>query len=371
MKITKLTLKNYQQLEDLELDFTYPSDHPKSGQPLEKVCFIGPNGAGKNVIMEGLINGLNRLEQTNYILPKPENENLSQKFKIDTDDTFIPDSINIYYFPDDKFQNKNTNYKPIEFDHSGLLGFKKYLNFGVKVISDKNKLDLIKIAKFLEDKYDEESRKFKRGGGKEPPDYLVELFQWFDKQIDDLNFELSVYSNIRNQLEFRLKDKTSSTIITLDDLSSGTRQLMYKLLPLYFEKDNLNKTFLFIDQPEDALFPDLQKKIVDIYTGLGQNNQYFFATHSPLIAGQFEPYEIFPLGIKDGKTYLKQKPIGSSGWSSDKILYHWFGTSSDSNIYSNLKQEFYNLLDKENKTDVDTQKLVELRENPILSELFN
>ncbi len=54
MKILRLILSNSQQFNYLDLDFTYPEDHKKSGQPLDKVCFIGENGSGKTTLLNWL-----------------------------------------------------------------------------------------------------------------------------------------------------------------------------------------------------------------------------------------------------------------------------------------------------------------------------
>lgn len=48
MKICKVYIKGFQQFEDLELDFT----NPKTGEPLDKICFIGRNGTGKSTILK-------------------------------------------------------------------------------------------------------------------------------------------------------------------------------------------------------------------------------------------------------------------------------------------------------------------------------
>ena len=50
MKICKVYIKGFQQFEDLELDFT----NPKTGEPLDKICFIGRNGTGKSTILKYL-----------------------------------------------------------------------------------------------------------------------------------------------------------------------------------------------------------------------------------------------------------------------------------------------------------------------------
>src|ERR1700722_319200 len=48
IKICKIIIKGYDQFKDIELDFT----DPKTGEPLEKICFIGRNGTGKSKLLK-------------------------------------------------------------------------------------------------------------------------------------------------------------------------------------------------------------------------------------------------------------------------------------------------------------------------------
>jgi predicted ATP-dependent endonuclease of OLD family len=48
IKICKLILKDFEQFKDIDLDFT----NPKTGEPLEKICFIGRNGTGKSKLLK-------------------------------------------------------------------------------------------------------------------------------------------------------------------------------------------------------------------------------------------------------------------------------------------------------------------------------
>jgi len=50
IKICKLIIKGYDQFKDIELDFT----DPKTGKPLEQICFIGRNGTGKSRLLKVL-----------------------------------------------------------------------------------------------------------------------------------------------------------------------------------------------------------------------------------------------------------------------------------------------------------------------------
>ena len=52
MKITKISISDFHQFQNFELDLTYPKGHDKVGKPLDKVCFIGQSGTGKTTILE-------------------------------------------------------------------------------------------------------------------------------------------------------------------------------------------------------------------------------------------------------------------------------------------------------------------------------
>lgn len=61
---------------------------------------------------------------------------------------------------------------------------------------------------------------------------------------------------------------------------------------LEFIKLDTNKTIILIDEPERSLYPDIQQEIIGYYTQFAPKAQFFFATHSPIIASSFEPWEI-------------------------------------------------------------------------------
>ncbi|TAE34433.1 MAG: hypothetical protein EAZ91_00425 [Cytophagales bacterium] len=94
-------------------------------------------------------------------------------------------------------------------------------------------------------------------------------------------------------------------------LSTGTRQLLATAIPIY--KFDTNGTVILFDEPERSLFPDIQRGLVKYYTGLAPEAQFFFATHSPIIAAAFEPCERFILYFDENGevNYRKgEAPIG-------------------------------------------------------------
>ena len=58
MKLKKLNINSHLHLKDLEFDFTYPDNHEKAGQPLEKICFIGQSATGKTNLLKFIANNL-------------------------------------------------------------------------------------------------------------------------------------------------------------------------------------------------------------------------------------------------------------------------------------------------------------------------
>ena len=86
--------------------------------------------------------------------------------------------------------------------------------------------------------------------------------------------------------------------------STGTLQLIFTATPLL--QLNTDKAIITVDEPETSLYPDMQTKIIPFYTQLAPCAQFFFATHSPIIASCFEPWEIVELQF-DESGYVVQK----------------------------------------------------------------
>jgi len=87
--------------------------------------------------------------------------------------------------------------------------------------------------------------------------------------------------------------------------STGTKQFILTITPLF--QLNTEDTVILVDEPERSLYPDIQTEIIDYYTFLAPKAQFFFATHSPIIASAFEPWEIVELKFNEqGIVYQEQ-----------------------------------------------------------------
>jgi ABC-type multidrug transport system ATPase subunit len=95
------------------------------------------------------------------------------------------------------------------------------------------------------------------------------------------------------------------TEISIQAASTGTKQILLSAIPLALIETQ-HKIILF-DEPERSLFPDVQRTLIKYYTDLAPEAQFFFATHSPIIASQFEPWEIVELKFDESGNVYREK----------------------------------------------------------------
>jgi len=106
-------------------------------------------------------------------------------------------------------------------------------------------------------------------------------------------------------LKFIKIQSRGGTEIPYHGWSTGTKQFILTITPLF--QLNTTNTIILLDEPERSLYPDIQTEIIDYYTELAPDAQFFFATHSPLIASTFEPWEIVELKFNEQGTVYQEK----------------------------------------------------------------
>ncbi|HEX3716486.1 MAG TPA: AAA family ATPase [Verrucomicrobiae bacterium] len=124
----------------------------------------------------------------------------------------------------------------------------------------------------------------------------------------EIETDLQFYNNSSppsGRMHIIIKSKATGREIPYDFLSTGTKQIMLTAIPLFYLHPR--NTIILFDQPETSLYPNIQCMLPDAYLKTApNNNQFFFATHSPVIASSFEPWEIVELKFdKNGWIYRK------------------------------------------------------------------
>lgn len=179
----------------------------------------------------------------------------------------------------------------------------------------------INAYKITELKYSQQITKAMSIGTKAGEQAFKDYQQWKAENINPLEQLAQQLNLILNK--FSLTVKTTFDFESIDDLkfieiqsvagteipysgwSTGTKQVILTLTPLF--QLNTNDSIILLDEPERSLYPDIQTEIINYYTQLAPQAQLFFATHSPIIASAFEPWEIIELKFNHQGSVYQEK----------------------------------------------------------------
>ena len=127
---------------------------------------------------------------------------------------------------------------------------------------------------------------------KENPNPLKPLADKLNVILNKFNLEIQPEPDFKSadDLKFIKIHQKNGDEIPNNYWSTGTKQLILTATPLL--KLNTDKSIILIDEPERSFYPDIQQEIINFYTELAPKAQFFIATHSPIIASSFEPWEI-------------------------------------------------------------------------------
>ncbi|MEN2400817.1 AAA family ATPase [Flavobacterium sp. MC2016-06] len=403
MKIKKIHIKDFHQFKDFTLDITYPKGHTKEGQPLDKVCFIGQSGSGKTTLLELIPKFLYDYD-TNLITKSGINSvsdeitmevvfGLLNEYSIDIE--IKNDELYSWVWANPKINNQKCDRKEVlnYYDEkwennlsSKLIYFPANLNYNLDIEVDKNIHDK-EIIDFSKDKvssvwnlilekiqkYQEQEIAIRQNISKtvEQSSNDLNIIQKALKELEnwkknEFNPIVDVADNCLNKLleNFKIRIKTEIDFKTKNDIgfikiedynqneiphdlwSTGTKQVILSALPLYLLEPK--NTIILFDEPERSLYPDLQRIITDYYYSLTKNCQFFYSTHSPIIASNFEPWEIVELKFnKDGKIFREEYYEGENHINNyklnpklmrwDDILQRVFDLQDDGSMERRLK----------------------------------
>lgn len=195
------------------------------------------------------------------------------------------------------------------------------------------------------------------------PDFLHILSEEWERILDraGLYFDYASAKNpvqLIDNLEAYIKDKFKHEKIAYYQLSSGIRHFIFKIgyLKALFFNRQVPSAIAMIDEPENSLFPNLLYDMVDIYQSIAPNTQFFFATHSPIIAGQFEPCERIILDFDDTGKVVARKGTAPEGDDPNDVLRKDFGLESVFGRKGREQRERYLELKSLIKSETDDTK---------------
>ncbi|MGB1205259.1 MAG: AAA family ATPase [Chitinophagales bacterium] len=139
------------------------------------------------------------------------------------------------------------------------------------------------------------------------------------------NLQLDIaFSGLDKKKEIYFKNAHSNRI-KLQDLSSGEKAIITKVLPLYLA--DVKDSLILIDEPEDSLHPNWQNEIVGLYRKVAErnNNQFIIATHSPHIVGAVRQECVKILKKEEDVIKVIDSSTKSYGKRIDEVLLEIFG----------------------------------------------
>lgn len=378
MKLTQLKIFGYHQFKDFLLDLTYPEDHEKAGQPLEKVCFVGQSGTGKSTLL-WLIKEM--IGSENFVVPHgPRIANIVATALLDFGDdearglveffgegTIGNESVymamaeapvnSVFYPAELKFEpfvdHKAAGYGSFvaepgyPYGSSNLPKFQKEKTDFDFSIEDSSELwdAILKSTRDFKKKANQYSQKIANSIVSHP-ERLSELTrEWqmwkasannpiqhlangLNPILNKFGLEVSTDFKIDNQDYFdfdfvKLKVPGEANDLKYKYWSSGTRKIILSAVPLFLL--DTSKSVILFDEPEGSLFPDLQLDMISWYTELAPGAQFFFATQSPIIAAQFDPAERIILDFNQAGKIEWKRGVAPEGDDPNDLLTKDFG----------------------------------------------
>lgn len=326
IKIRKIVFWEHPVLGNLALDFC-----GRDGKAADAILIAGENGSGKSTIINTVSEILN---DTLYKISRIEWENEGVCHFVDIqhtkENTYCTDDTGRRYHGVISLSQYNEN-KPINVIFSDVdINFKAK---AVESVTSKN-LDASKgyvrsnfnfpteIKQLLVDiqalDNDAIAREVEANPNTAYKDLAIEkrmtrFTNAFNKMFDDLKY--CRVSNAHGHKEVLFKKYGKE--ITIDQLSSGEKQIVYRGCFLLKDKESMNGAIVFIDEPEISLHPIWQKKIMDYYKGIFTNvegiqtSQIFAVTHSPFVIHNENRKNDKVIVLKrdaDGKIVVEENP---------------------------------------------------------------
>ncbi|WP_304809239.1 MULTISPECIES: AAA family ATPase, partial [Erysipelotrichaceae] len=299
-KIRKVKFKNHPVLQNLTLDFC-----DNKGHAVDTVILAGENGVGKSTIINELYKISSYQVYSPMVLELEDNQQI-----IELNYYIIGGNYNLIYVKDK--MGINAHIGSVEFKDryrfSGIYSDVD-INFHARDISNVTSLTLdskadskrssdnlptqinqllIDIQTMDDQALAYEYRKAKDSGQSvadiEFNQRMPRFTNAFNHMFESLSYNRVVNDNGNKTIIFKKYGKD----VSINDLSSGEKQVVYRGCFLLQDINATEGAFVFIDEPEISLHPTWQMKVMDYYKGIftkdgAQTSQIFAVTHSPFI----------------------------------------------------------------------------------------
>ncbi|MEQ8156170.1 MAG: AAA family ATPase [Clostridiaceae bacterium] len=305
MKVKKIKFSDHKVLGDLEVDFC-----DETGKPLNTIVVIGDNGAGKTTLLKAIFymlnNNLNhRHGETvlNIEINKGEEELISGPlFASDMIRDWQEIKRKHYLFDE---LNTKSNVAPKVIFMPTEINFNDLHNVDYSFRLQESFINVVD-QKFIKDIPSLIANRIQReiliNDELPAKDSIKKVCNEINSIFSSMDLEVKLIGLSKDENSNPTFEDRSGNQINIDSLSSGEKQLFLRALSLKFL--NANNSIILIDEPEISLHPQWQQKIIDVYEGIGENNQLIIATHSPHVIGNIEAKQLKVMKRDKDKVYI-------------------------------------------------------------------
>lgn len=294
LKIKSIDIQE-EKIPSLHLDFC-----DDNGNPVDTVIFAGENGTGKSTILNDLYLSLSH--NGTY------NGHLNCKMIVSDGQTDYSFEYNVEHNTSSTSVNGTFNREVTE--QLKAIFSDVEINFNTKDLQSVTSLELDKSERSRKSSPDlptqtkqllidiqalddsELSEAYRNAVENEQDTNEIEYTARMPRFTNAFNnmFDTLKYKGVKNTGNQKVVIFEKSNVeISLDSLSSGEKQIVFRGCFLLRDANALNGAFVFIDEPEISLHPTWQEKILDYYKNIftdsngNQTSQLFVVTHSPFV----------------------------------------------------------------------------------------
>lgn len=337
MYIEKIKINKFRVLEDIEVRFQGPDlSAVEEGRGNGNVVNViaGVNGTGKSSLLEAIFIVANN--ENNLPYGTGDSLDYNRTATIFNSSVGPENGAKVVLFP------AKQSYK---YEVSTDLKLGSFV-----WISDKSFLGDLEL--YVKEFIVSEERKVRDA---DPEVRKLRAISQFNQVFEGFSLQTQLVDLDSNQLNKPVFRSASGARVPVSKLSDGEK-LLYGRVMLLLAHSPVNSTIL-IDEPEIALHPRWQQKIMQLYSRIGTNNQFIVATHSPQVIASV-PYENRIVLRKEGgqikPVYCHQPP---SGVDVNSILAEVMGADPRPKEVIERYQRYRQLVEQNQENSEEAQEL--------------
>jgi predicted ATP-binding protein involved in virulence len=337
MKIKEIYINEYKIFKEFKINFTDEKD-----EPLDIIVLAGVNGSGKTTLLEYIYNFMKYLENQTKRILLPSFTNF-----IDVVSEHKTKGLGNL---DSQFNNSLINYK---IEKENFERYKSEYNQSIIYLPiyessiENIKNSILIYYRIISRQLDSHTKALK-----EIQTIIDDIFKGMDinlivDDVDDID---------KNNEKVIFKNKSGDTF-NIEELSTGQKTLLSKILYLYFK--NIRDKVILIDEPELSLHPAWQNRVLKLYENFAKENncQIIIATHSPHIIGSANSKYIRLLVEENGVIEVVDNLSNSYGAKFSQILTDIMGVKDLRT--PEVNQKFTQIEDMIIENQFDTKKFKE------------